>query len=299
MTTKQWQRLSDREAGLPPDETLYDGVAPHVEPALRDWIKDSATEEFARRVMVNMEIVPSYYGTDDSHREQLSHESTEQLLNIVDCMLYLDVTRAAQAEYERRNARTYGARDPFIDPVTSLSDLLNDARSAYRVRAAEEGTNAGLERIVDVTVTETARQAGEEAEAAGRQAAKARLRSAWLKAYDLNPDPGGAYADAIRAVEDVACPMFLPGNTAPTLGAVRAHLAQGGHKYKLVIQDQSATPASVEAVTSMIGLLWYGHRDRHEGGPTSAPITPEAAQAAVHLAATLVQWLSTNVIRPS
>ncbi|MEU1155944.1 hypothetical protein ABZ369_23415 [Streptomyces sp. NPDC005918] len=297
MTKEPWQRLSHREAGLPPDETLYDEVVPHVEQALRDWIESAATDEFARRVMVNMEIGPSWTGGQGIDRQQLASQSTDQLLNVVDCMLHLNVGRAALAEYQRKTARQYGAIDPYIDPVASLANLLSDAKSAYQVRFTEDGVAEGLDRVVDATVTEAARKAGDAAENSGRQVAKARLRSAWLKAYNINQDPGGAYADALRAVEDVACPLFLPNDPRPTLGGVRAHLAREGHRYELVIHDANATPADVEALTAMIALLWYGHRDRHEGGRTSAPISPEAAQAAVHLAATLVQWLSTGTVR--
>ena len=273
-------------------------MAPHVEQALRDWIENSApTDEFARRGMVNMKIAPSWTGGQGIHRAELAGLSRDEVLNVVDCMLHLGVEGAALAEYERRNAHRYGATAPFVDPVNSLAELLSDARSAYRVRFTEDGVADGLERIVYATVTEAAREAGDAAENSGRQVAKARLKSAWLKAYSMNPDPGGSYADAVRAVEDVACPIFLPNAPRPTLGGVRAHLADAGHQYELVIDDENAAPASVDALTAMIGLLWYGHRDRHEGGPTSAPISPEAAQAAVHLAATLVQWLSTGTVR--
>jgi len=47
----------------------------------------------------------------------------------------------------------------------------------------------------------------------------------------------------------------------------------------------------------MIALLWEGHRDRHAGGPTTALITQPAAEAAVHLAAVLVQWFSSGAVR--
>jgi hypothetical protein len=46
----------------------------------------------------------------------------------------------------------------------------------------------------------------------------------------------------------------------------------------------------------MIALLWEGQRDRHAGGPISQPVTQEAAQTAVHLAVTLVQWFSAGAI---
>lgn len=65
----------------------------------------------------------------------------------------------------------------------------------------------------------------------------------------------------------------------------------------MVIAGKTSNPADVSAVLGMMRLLWEGHRDRHEGGRTSAPITPESAEAAVSVAVTLVQLLSTGSIR--
>jgi hypothetical protein len=65
----------------------------------------------------------------------------------------------------------------------------------------------------------------------------------------------------------------------------------------MVIANKTGYPADVSAVIAMMRLLWEGHRDRHEGGPTTAPITPESAQAAVAIAVTLVELLATGAIR--
>ncbi len=67
----------------------------------------------------------------------------------------------------------------------------------------------------------------------------------------------------------------------------------------MVILDNNAVPAKVETILSLTKLLWHGHRDRHSGGQTSAPITPEAAKAAVHIAVLLVQLLSTSAVTRS
>ncbi|GAA2836565.1 hypothetical protein GCM10010505_70020 [Kitasatospora aburaviensis] len=263
-----------------------------MEAALRDWIYTNVTEQVAVRVLSKLRISP-HGGQGEARRNQLAHSLfRKELLDVVDCALSLNLAADARAAYERLELKTRYP-EPFVDPVARLSEVLGEAGSAYQVRSTEDG----LERVVDATVTEAARKAGETADATGRSVAKARLRAAWLKAYALHPDPGAAYADALRAVEDVACPLFLPSNSRPTLGNVRSHLEQAAHKYELVIQDENAVPASVDTVTAMIALLWHGHRDRHEGGPSSAPISEEAAKAAVHLAATLVQWLSAGVVQ--
>jgi hypothetical protein len=126
---------------------------------------------------------------------------------------------------------------------------------------------------------------------------KGGAHEAWNKIYALKPDPGGAYADSVRAVEAVACPLFLPAADSPTLGQVRAHLDQARSIYELVIANKGNVPASIDVIVEMIGTLWFGHRDRHEGGPTSGPISPESAEAAVSLAVSLVHLLSSGAIR--
>jgi hypothetical protein len=45
-----------------------------------------------------------------------------------------------------------------------------------------------------------------------------------------------------------------------------------GHLYELVIVDKSGTHSSVEPVTKLVGLLWEGHTDRHEGNRPAIPL---------------------------
>jgi hypothetical protein len=46
----------------------------------------------------------------------------------------------------------------------------------------------------------------------------------------------------------------------------------------------------------MLNRLWTGQVSRHGGGKNSRDQTPEEARAAVHLAATLVQLLSSGAL---
>jgi hypothetical protein len=174
-----------------------------------------------------------------------------------------------------------------------LQQLLDDGHMIYRVRP----DGLGLERRVDPVAHAQAITAADAAEQADFPAASERLLAAWNAIYALKPDPSGAYRDAIRAVEAVANPLFLPAAQAPTLGQVIRHLDQRGSDYEMVIANKTGRPADVSAVLGMMRLLWEGHRDRHEGGPTTAPITPESAQAAVAVAVTLVHLLSSGSIR--
>jgi hypothetical protein len=41
VTIARWQRFSDRLQGLPPSDVLREGVPPHLEEPLRNWIRDA------------------------------------------------------------------------------------------------------------------------------------------------------------------------------------------------------------------------------------------------------------------
>jgi hypothetical protein len=55
-------------------------------------------------------------------------------------------------------------------------------------------------------------------------------------------------------------------------------------------------PHTMDPVISAMATLWDGQTDRHAGNRPTVPITQEAAQAAVLLAATLVHWFATGAI---
>jgi hypothetical protein len=176
-------------------------------------------------------------------------------------------------------------RTQYGSPST-LERILLAANSAWRA------TWQGLERRVDPTltaaVTETIRDTN--TEAAGH------LAAAWAAAYGRDPDPNKAYGEAVRAVEAVACPLALPSNRSATLGQVRDHLRDAAAKWAVVIPGKDGAPGPADPVVAMMTALWEGQRSRHAGTPSSRRQIPAEAEAAVHLAATLVQWLTTGVL---
>jgi hypothetical protein len=221
---------------------------------------------------------------------------TELLLDIVDGLLDLLPYKPAPpatndpvlilVRRARKAMRNRGQRE-------LLQELLDDGHMVYRVRS----DGRGLERRMSPVAHAQAIIAADAAEQAGYPIAGERLLAAWNSIYALNPDPSGAYRDAVRAVEAVACPFFLPNAPAPTLGQVIRHLEDRASGYEMVIADKTGQPADVGAAIAMMRLVWDGHRDRHEGGRTSAPISRESADAAVAVAITLVQLVSTASIR--
>ncbi|MGW5003179.1 hypothetical protein ACWEP8_36620 [Streptomyces hydrogenans] len=308
MTTPPWQPLSAREAELPVDRTIHEGVPEHLEPGLRSWIRDSVvTESLVHRVVAALKLNTDVHSFENgrlpSSARELSRVPTSLLLDVVDCLLYLDIGEVAHHSYLVKHpnatsplAAVLSKPAKFVDPVDALDALLGDAASAYQVRETDDVSHAGLERVVDVTVAESAAMAMHRAESSGRDDASFYLRSSWTKAYALHPDASGAYVDAVRAVEDVAIPLYASAVPRATLGTVIRELDHNGAAYSMVMLDNNGGPAKVDTVLSLMKLLWHGHRDRHPGGQTSAPITPEAAQAAVHIAVLLVQLLSTSAV---
>lgn len=222
--------------------------------------------------------------------------SAQLLLDVVDGLLALLPYKPAPptsndpvVQLVRRARKAMRSKDQR----EVLQQLLDDGHMIYRVRP----DGLGLERRVDPVAQAHAITASDTAGQAGFPVAGERLLAAWNALYALKPDPSGAYRDAIRAVEAVANPLFLPTALAPTLGQVIRHLEQHGRNYEMVVANKTGRPADVSVICGMMRLLWEGHRDRHEGGPTTAPITPESAQAAVAVAVTLVHLLSSGAVR--
>lgn len=121
------------------------------------------------------------------------------------------------------------------------------------------------------------------------------LEQAWNLTYGLHPDPTTAYSRAVKAVEEVACPLVLPNNPKPTLGTVIANLRQTSAKWRFVLVDKDGHDA-VEPLIDMVGRLWTGQVSRHGGGNNSRESTQAEAEAAVHLAFYLLHLLSTGAL---
>ena len=208
--------------------------------------------------------------------------SEQDLLDLLDALL----DRIPRSTY--RFMTGYGG-----DPVSHLDFMLTSAGSAWRVNSRQDG----LERRVDGTVNAAA-----QATITSSQAASQHLAAAWTAAYGRRPDPDKSYAEAVKAVEALACPLVLKKKTEQgnaILSDVIGHLRSpdGGAKWELLLTDAADNPAPVAPLVEMMGLLMRGHRSRHAGGPNTRAQTQAEAEAAVHLAATLVQWFSTGVLR--
>ena len=269
-----WQPLSVRLGSEPIDQTWREGIPPWIDLAVRGWLDSQLADPRIRdRLFPRLHFTQKVAFGSSPVRDL----SEAELLDWIDGVLHI----------------TAGESNWFMGADASdLEAILCEGHSVWKV----SDNLLALERRQDAIVTAASHHAAQSARSTGRQAATDHLNNAWAAVYGLHPDTSKAYGEAVLAVEAAAVPAIVPNQPDATLGNVYGQLLHQGHLYELVILSKSRTPASPEPVTELIGLLWHGHTDRHEGNVPSIPPTQAAAEMAVHAAAMLVQWFSSNAI---
>lgn len=273
-------------AGRPPDRATHPGLPDWLEPPLRDWLLDVLTNEVAQRVALRLCMARP---PQASYVSLLVTAARDELLKIVDAALQLHPGWDETPEF------AWGIEASlthFQGQLLDLRQLLTDANSEYRI----DGQGRCLVRRVDETV-----QAAADATLKAAPAAAAdHLQAAWVAAYGLDPDPDKVFNEAIRAVEAIACPLVEEKKAAAgkaTLGTAIGELRNSGHRWGLVLPDTDGQPRGVESFVAMMETLWDAQRSRHGGGSNSRRQSQEEAEAALHLAVLLVQWLTAGVLR--
>jgi hypothetical protein len=114
------------------------------------------------------------------------------------------------------------------------------------------------------------------------------LTAAWTRIATQDPDPNGAYDNAIKAVEAAAQPVVSPKNQRATLGTMLKDMKQKPTKWAF------ALGSDVAVVISMGETLWTNHF-RH-GTQAREDHTLEEADAAVHLAIPLVRYFTGGIL---
>jgi hypothetical protein len=168
--------------------------------------------------------------------------------------------------------------------------MLNDAGSLWRVGAADKRFQ--LERRVQPSVEAAAKQVMSTGDKAAQH-----LRLAWSAVYGRHPDAGKGYGEAIMAMEAAAIPVVLPATTVGTLGKVIGALRDKPAKWAVGLKHPEPE-RQVLVLADMLDLVWKGQTGRHGDPDPSAPISvsQEQAEAAVHLAVTVVHWFNTGVV---
>ncbi|HEY9309921.1 MAG TPA: hypothetical protein VIP82_19125 [Microbacterium sp.] len=187
----------------------------------------------------------------------------------------------------------YGLSRHFVSQGTKtlpLEDVLSDGGSAWTVVRA--GNYAALtQRVPDGVRTAMA------SVLSATDVASRKLQEAWSDAYGVNPRPSVAFGHAVVAVETAALTVIPTPVPEPTLANLFSILEADNPKWTLVFRDSDKAPGA-KTLAAMMRTLWRGHESRH-GRPDYADATLEEARAAVILAATLVQWFTTGVVRPT
>jgi hypothetical protein len=182
-------------------------------------------------------------------------------------------------KHESREDRTNAAR--------RLNFVLELAGSAWEVHTVE-GVH-GLSRRAVGPVVDAIEAVRSDADRAG-----AHLSDAWIRAMGRNPDPTGAYREAVRAVEAAAKPILSPNDKLFTLGKGIAAIRSKPAKWTFAL----GTP---EQVADMCSVLWKSQFDRHGTDDEFVPlsVSQTEADAAIYLAITLVRWFSGGAFRVS
>lgn len=174
----------------------------------------------------------------------------------------------------------------FPSSALDLSRLLDEGNSVYRVASDRRGLEVrvapGVREAVAAVVDSATGNEGDH------------LALAWNAAYGRTPDPVRSFSESIKAVEHAMAPLISPGNTRQTLGTMLRDIRAKPAKWAFVIESKTSSP---DVVVSMMSSLWDGQTSRH-GGAASQPESPDAARAAVHLAASLVQFSVSGAFGP-
>lgn len=199
-------------------------------------------------------------------------------------------------DYLLRNPLPGTSPEPGIysspgERAQQLEDCLYRGNSLWTVRPL--GVAHSLERRVDEAVESAV------ADVAARNPGPGQyLTSAWHLAYGRLPSPGESYRESVKAVEAAAIPVICPRDSKATLDTILGAMRTSPGKWTVQVPATSAAMPGEQLIVAMMDALWTGQAGRHG---TPVPSTPASqtlieAEAAVHLAATLVHWFSTGVI---
>ncbi len=254
-------------------EEPYEEVPRHLATPLWSWIKGQLDVERLWIIAIHLRLSISdprdyFHGLELPIAElsTLVDEQPTLMLDLIEELLPL-------------TGNTYGA-------AANLEAVLAIGNSAYAVRSDNKGLEMRVLPEAKLNV-EKAVAAADKKGSVGEH-----LTNAWNAAYGRTPDPVKAYSEAIKAVEGAAAPVISPNDLKATLGKLIGQLNTHASAYQLAVSN-----AAVSTVVANMQLLWAGQTSRHgQVGPTVLE-TVDAAQAAVHLSATLAQWFQSGAIR--
>jgi hypothetical protein len=292
MTDVEWRPLSERMGAVPGSPAWRADVPAALERPLRNWAADTLDLEgsdtlinhwrLVERVSLRLNVrIPD---SDWAGRHLANQMNSKRLPDLADAILDVLASPAISGyDFNIDRVKKWSA---------SLQELLDDARSALRVR--EDGR--GLERRAEAAAEVAFGAAMESAEAAsGAGSAAEHLQTAWGCVHQLRPDPGKAYGEAIKAVEAAAHSVVYPDGRLATLGMMLPYLREHPEEFSLVIGGRDRR-GHVGRLIGCMELLWFGQTDRHGSTEPTPAVTLEEGTMAVHMAVMLVQWFTSGAV---
>lgn len=276
-----WRTLAERSAASGMYETVHESVPDWLLDSMTAWVTPSfdwssgndleGLRLFERRIRRQ---IPGSTGSEKWRAlSNTFPNEPDLLLELIDFQLH-----------------RVSADEPYYqDDAAALDAILAEGGSAWTV-AESDGAYALERRLGAVTA----------AAASGVMAVADRpsdhLKIAWTKAFGRSPDPSTSYLEAVKAVEAAVKPVISPNDEQATLGRMIGQMRAEVARYATVF-DHERFSAS-EGVLAMMEVLWKSQHDRHGTDNEDTPIHVDqpAAEAAVHLAVTLVEWFRSEAV---
>jgi hypothetical protein len=177
------------------------------------------------------------------------------------------------------------------EAVSQLDRILKESRSVWTVGVDESGIRQLQERV-DPIVQQSAETAAPTGSRSGHH-----LAASWSRSYGKVRDPSGAYREAVRAVEVVAIQLVSPNNSKATLGTVLGEMRANPDRWRVILRPSDGSNGTNRLI-GMMELLWNSQIDRHGCVDDDMPlnVSPEEAEAALHIAAALVHLFSSGAV---
>lgn len=172
-----------------------------------------------------------------------------------------------------------------------LETILMEGGSPYRLERTHQ--HCRLEKRVDPVMQEsTDRLFGREENTPEMR----HLQKAWDRIFGRDPDYQYAYAEIVRAVEAVICPLVEPNNGQSTLSsAANVMRSQPGWHYAIEPKNKHAQ-VSGGFMRLAVEAIMNNHQQRHESGGDSVPLTERQTKGALYMAVSIVQAVHDGLI---
>lgn len=277
MGDERWRPLSVRRGIAEPDDGPFEGVPDHLRGPLTAWLADAIRcwDTLPIEVAMRLRFSISTHDGETAADELLAAAAgnPDLFFDAVDALLSISAEDPGD-----------GLAD---DTIQYLDAILREGGSVWQVSPDQGALIQRVNPAVIRAVASVMSPAGE---------AEQHLAAAWRAAYGRHPDPPRAYSEAVLAVEAAGGHLVLPRDSAATLGKMNNHIRDALGRWHIGISLPADGGPDAAPLLAMTGLLWDGQSGRHGSGNRTGPVTQQAAEMAVHLAATLVQWFTSGGI---